>query len=449
VLLLPRFIRRDLLIITVTWMMLLAVTTTLYAADVTLTVLWRTTVSELETMQEAFRAFEASHPGIKVELISEAGAKGDDKLKTMFAAGTPPDIFASVFVAGFMDYVYTDMLLDLTPYVQRDKFNLNDFLPGSVDIFTINGHIYALPRGGVGSIGFYNADLFDQAGLPYPPTKWEDPSWTWDYAAEIAKKLTVQQPDGRYTQIGIQQSFWTALFNHAPLMWGTCFFSDEMYEYGIGTTTLATDPTVIESFQRILDLRHVDGVMPAEVPTGGFAGGKVGMYFSGGGLAQFQNMSSKWSIMPYPRGLPGVQQKSATYTGPLMIAKTTKHPQEAWELLKFLVNPEGQRYIAPGATIGTGRVSMLRWMANRFNVSWDVYSDVMFGAYVHGRESANVRLVDFGTILSTLSPVESQMWSGKMSAKQALEEVAPRLDALLSDIYNKNLARKSELFGSK
>jgi multiple sugar transport system substrate-binding protein len=412
-----------------------------------LTVLWRPTVSEIETMQEAFRAFEASHPGIKVELVVEAWDKGDDKLKTMFAAGDPPDIFASVFQAGFVDYIYNGMVLDLTPFIQADNFNLKDFLPGAVDAFTVNGRIYGLPRGGVGSFGFCNLDLFDQAGVPYPPTKWEDPSWTWDYAAEIAKKLTIQQPDGRYDQIGIQLGFMTSLFNNIPLMWGTSFFHDDMYKYGIGNTTRATDPVVIDAYQRIINLRMVDGVLPSTVPTGGFLGGKVGMLFTIGNLSPYVNMTNKWSIMPMPRGVAGTQQYSTTYTGPLLISSATRHPKEAWALLKFLVSPEGQRYIAPGATIGTGRVSMLRWMANAYKVPWNVYSDVMFGSYTYGRETANVRLVNYNAIAAVMSAAETNMWSGKSAVKPALEEAAKRLEAVLAEIYEKNLHRRNELFG--
>ncbi len=420
------------------------------AAEVKLTVLWRTTTSELQTMQEAFSAYEAGHPGIKIDLLADSGAAGEDKLKTMFAAGNPPDIFASVFLAGFIDYVYNDMVLDLTPYIERDKFNLKDFLPGSVNTFTVNGRIYGLPRGGVGTVGFYNADLFDQAGIQYPPTKWQNAGWTWDYVAQIGKKLSYKQADGTYSQVAMQQAF-SPLFNHVSLMWGTKIFGDDMYKYGIGTTTRINDPVVIESFQRLLDLRFVDGVnpLPAVNKAGSFAGGKVGMYYGIGSLATYRNSMFKWSIMPLPRGRSDVQQMDCTYTGPLFVSRSSKHPQEAWELLSYLVSQEGQRYIAPGATIGTSRISMLRWLADYHSIPWDIYSDVMFGAYENGWESANVRLVNYSGISALFTQAENDMWQGKLSAQAALARVAPGLEALLKETSLAYQQRRNELFGMK
>ena len=94
-----------------------------WAKTVELTVLWRENPLEIDTMKKAFEAFTAKHPDIKVKLISTPGGDaGEAKLKTMFAAGIPPDIFASLFICGIVDHVYNDMVLDLTPYIQRDKY---------------------------------------------------------------------------------------------------------------------------------------------------------------------------------------------------------------------------------------------------------------------------------------------------------------------------------------
>ena len=36
---------------------------------------------------------------------------------------------------------------------------------------------------------YYNKKIFDEAGVPYPPTKWTE-AWTWDEFVNVAKKLT-------------------------------------------------------------------------------------------------------------------------------------------------------------------------------------------------------------------------------------------------------------------
>ncbi len=417
---------------------------------VKLTILWRDNALEVETLTQALKAFEQANPGISVELVvSAGGSAGEDKLKVMYAAGDPPDIFASLFVAGFMDYVYKDMLLDLTPFIQQERYRLDDFLPGSPDTFRVGGKYYGLPRGGVGSFGFYNAELFDQAGLPYPPASWEDPSWTWDHVANIGKKLTKRTADGRFEQVAVQLGF-GPLGNFAPLMWGTSMFGPELYQFGIGTELRATDPAVVESYQRILDLRFADEVAPASIPQGGILSGKVAMYFGIGNLPMMRQAQFKWSIMPLPRGRADIQQRSTTFTGPLLIAKSTKHPQEAWRLLKFLVGPEGQRYIAPGAVIGTSRLSLLRWHAQLFpSIPLTTYAEVTQGAYRHGLESFNVRLVEAARIIQMMNAAEAAMWSRQKSARQALEELAQSLRPVLAEVTNSNAARRAELFGAR
>lgn len=420
------------------------------AQETKLTILWRANFQELETMRQALDAFEARHPGVKVDLFAASGREGEDQLRIMFASGEPPDIFASVFQAGLVDYLYQDMLLDLTPYIERDQYDLSDFFPGSVATFTFNGRIYGLPRGGVGVFGFYNVDLFNEAGVPPPTTSWEDPGWTWDYVAELGKKLTRLNPDGTYAQAGIDLGISGDLKNKAPLMWGTTIFPESMYQYGIARETNLTSELVVESYQRMLDLRFVDRVAPApgELPPNRFPGGQVGMYFNLHSLSALRDVPFAWSIMPLPRGRADIQQMSTTYTGPFLIAKTTKHPDLAWELLKFLVSEEGQRYIAPGAVVGTSRLSLIPWYSEFFpTIPQEVYFQVTQGAYIHGFESLNVRVADWPRINAVISSIETEMWQGRKDPKVALEEMNTVVTSLIQEIYDTHVERARHILG--
>jgi ABC-type glycerol-3-phosphate transport system substrate-binding protein len=92
------------------------------------TVLWRTNPGEIATMEEAFAAFEALNPNINVDFQqAPQGLEGEGRLQAMFAAGEPPEVFASVFAAGLVDYVYRDFCADLTPLIARDSFDQGDF----------------------------------------------------------------------------------------------------------------------------------------------------------------------------------------------------------------------------------------------------------------------------------------------------------------------------------
>ncbi|MCL4541204.1 MAG: extracellular solute-binding protein, partial [Chloroflexi bacterium] len=139
----------------------------------------RSNPRENQWERQTVTSFQKENPNITVELIIVPTAQVNPKITAMVAAGTPPDIF-SEFGAGFADAFARDLLLDLTPYFTADKFDLNRFLPGIVDIYKRNGRLYHMPMvTNFGDMTVYNKDLFQAAGLKDLPTSWSDTSWTW------------------------------------------------------------------------------------------------------------------------------------------------------------------------------------------------------------------------------------------------------------------------------
>jgi len=292
---------------------------------------------------------------------------------------------------------------------------------------------------------FYNVELFEQMGLPAPPTSWEDSKWTWATVLAYARKLTRDlNGDGTPDQWGVVGGG-LALFNEVPPFWGTTMFPREVYEYGIGTTSNLTSPEVVEAIETFVDL-----TLKHKVAGGAFESGKVGMVW-GINLNHYRdNCEFEWSIMPMPRGRSNVQQMTTTFTGPFCIAKTTKHPDEAWELVKFLCSPEGQQFIAPGAAIGTSRKSLYPWYWSEFkNLNLKLVQDVILGGYRFGFESANVRVVNYQRIVQALNQVAAEIWSGKKGVAPALNEVKPAIEAIMKEIYNANKERAKVLFPGK
>ena len=71
------------------------------------------------------------------------------------------------------------MAVDLAPYVERDRDELDvgDFFPAAWAAYTDGRHVWGIPHMSVPSFVWYNADLFDQAGVAFPPVDWDDRSW--------------------------------------------------------------------------------------------------------------------------------------------------------------------------------------------------------------------------------------------------------------------------------
>jgi len=116
-------------------------------------------------------------------------------LKTQIAAGTAPDIIGPVGVEGLN--LFRDQLLDLTSLVQSQNYDTSKVDPALNDFWKLgeDNALVGLPFATYPSFLYYNKDLFDEAKLPYPPTKvgekYQGKDWDMAAVRELAMKLTV------------------------------------------------------------------------------------------------------------------------------------------------------------------------------------------------------------------------------------------------------------------
>ena len=161
---------------------------------------------EEQEKEKAFvEEFNAKY-GDKYHLVLDIvpNATAYDVLKTQIASGDVPDIVGPVGVRGL--WSFEGAWLDLAPYVEKYDYDLSDFNPALVEFYQLG------PQGQVGlpfavypSALWYNKDLFDEAGLEYPPHEWGAPyadgdEWTFDKLKELALFLTV---DGNGNDAGM------------------------------------------------------------------------------------------------------------------------------------------------------------------------------------------------------------------------------------------------------
>jgi multiple sugar transport system substrate-binding protein len=105
---------------------------------------------EVETRGQAeilIPSFKRVAPNVEVVhevFAAQAGESYTTKLYAMYAAGSPPDVFG--FGQNYMGFWARGMLADLTPLINRDKYDLNQFLPGLADKFKVKGKYYGIPQ---------------------------------------------------------------------------------------------------------------------------------------------------------------------------------------------------------------------------------------------------------------------------------------------------------------
>jgi multiple sugar transport system substrate-binding protein len=117
-------------------------------------------------------------------------------LSELASPGGSPDIIGPVGVEGLN--VFRDHLFDMAPLIASTGYTSTGVDQSLVDFFNSLGNpgtTVGLPFAVYPSCILYNKDLFDEAGLAYPPTKvgdqYEGKPWDLDALRELAMKLTV------------------------------------------------------------------------------------------------------------------------------------------------------------------------------------------------------------------------------------------------------------------
>jgi multiple sugar transport system substrate-binding protein len=143
--------------------------------------------------------FNASQDEIELVLEIVDADQAYATLATQIAAGNAPDIVGPVGIRG-RDF-FRGAWLDLTPYIEATNYDLSDFDESMVQFYVdkAEGQL-GLPFAIFPSFISYNKELFDEAGVPYPPKEYGAPyvdadgnevEWNIETMTEVAKQLTV------------------------------------------------------------------------------------------------------------------------------------------------------------------------------------------------------------------------------------------------------------------
>lgn len=298
---------------------------------VTLTVSgWTSTPAEDALVQQNLHNFEASHPNIKVNWSPISGDY-PTKMRANVASGTVPDVFY-LQPAMSSEYVSSGKLLNLSPYMARDGVKASDYYSALLNPFTCaTGQVYGLPKDW-GSLGvFYNKQMFQAAGLSAPSA-----NWTWSDLQNDAQKLTknASSPNGTYgIVLSADLSRWGAFLLQNG---GTVLSKD-------GKQATFDNPAGVQALQYYDSFfTNHTGAMPTTVgaPWNGDAFGKerAAMVIEGPWLIPYMTSTYpnvQYGIAPLPAG-PNGKQANLSFTNSWSAYSGTKHPEAAWELVKYM-----------------------------------------------------------------------------------------------------------------
>ncbi len=306
------------------------------AEDQVLTVVtWDATTTPYLIAQK--EAFEASHPGVKLEYVDVASQDYAVKTTTMLEGGDTSDVYMIKEIDNLINWQAQGFAAPL----DTANYDMSGF-KGTEKNYAVDGVQYAIPFRSDFWVLFYNKDLFDAAGVEYPNN-----DMTWDQYAELAKKMTDKEK-GIY---GTHYHTWLS----AVVNWEVCD----------GETTLA-DGTYdgLAYFYRLYqDLEDYGACMSyADLKASGlhysaaFANGNIAMMPMGYwyvstliGYNKDGTCNFNWGIAAVPHMI-GLEPGSSfgNLTGAMINAKSEKKDL-AWEYVSWLGGVEGAK-----ATASTG-----------------------------------------------------------------------------------------------
>jgi multiple sugar transport system substrate-binding protein len=293
------------------------------------------------------KAFTEKNPNIIVNHQPVPGSDYNTKIQTLFAAGTPPDVYRYLQeVTPIVTVAEKNLHLELDPFIAKDKYDTSDFRPSALALYKWNGKTYALPRDYGHQNLFLNLDLLSKEGLTPPTADWTDTGFKFETFLDLAQKLTKKEGD-RTVQ-------WGFLVNRGWRPWASWVYNNgatvvNKNDQGIATEISLTDPNAVEAMQFLQDLMYKHGVAPRpdiESEMGGFelfASGRVGMMINNpSSVNQYRTITAfKWDVATLPLGKAETRGTGGGGTG-WASAAGTKYPDQAWEFLKHISSTEAE-----------------------------------------------------------------------------------------------------------
>ena len=399
-----------------------------------MTVLLCCGTDETHELQKRFNTdFEANYPGIKTSLeLTPAGQNYFEKLQTLIAAGTPPDVF-DMWEGYVAPYAANGALKDLTPYVDADpEWKMSDFQPAAVAASSYQNKLYALMRDFYPGpcMFYYNKDIFDKAKLEYPT-----PDWDWRKMQEVAKALTQDtNNDGKAEQWGLAFETWFVPWLHWIWSNGADLFSSDE------TKCALTDTKSVEALQFWADLVNKDkSATPSselsamQGASNAFRTGVMGMYL--GYMWDIEAMRAareqglNWGATLPPKALSG-GRVFYMHLECWAISSATKVPQASWQYIRDFTAKEMEEWVKyyPGIPLLKKQINLFLTEEGK-SFGWDLIPDII-------ADPKNIRVPGAGAKFDKISGlVQSELdlvFIGEKTAQQAAETACPLVDEELA-----------------
>lgn len=292
--------------------------------------------SNVNYFKTIFASFEESHPGIKVEAVESSAAEYDDLIQVKMASKENFDVIFTKGTPALSALISKGHMLSLDDFMANDEsFDAGNY-SGLVEQMALDGKIYGVPFRKDNNLLFYNKDLFDAAGVEYPKD-----GMTMDEFSALAEKMT--SGTGNEKVYGAHIHTWAS--NVTSLARRTEEWSylddsmDALIPYYESVVGMMDAGTIMDYGELKATSTHYSGVFynqqTAMLP--------IGTWFIN---MLLENADFHWGVVSTPN-IPGIGNSVAQGgITPVSIGAYSEHPEEAWQLIKYITGEEGAIILA-------------------------------------------------------------------------------------------------------
>lgn len=380
-----------------------------------------TDIAIVEELLERFVQPAVEPHGIRVVYEPIADAY-DTYLINALSAGTAPDLFyVDIFWAESL--MRTGQLAPLNDYLAASSvLGADDIIPELLAAFTLDGKIYGIPKDFNTLALFFNKDLFDFAGVPYP-----DESDDWNSLADKLRRVAAISPD----------VYGLALAPEFARM-GAFAYATGWRPFDENGHTDVLDPRFVEAFKWYTGLAaDGSGVHPQDVGQGWGGGAmateQVAAAVEGAWILGFlrdEAPNMEYDAVPLPRHPDTGQRGNLIFTVAWSINSASAVQDEAFLVLEALTSPEAQQWVLERGLALPSRAALID---NPYFAQPDREAQANLVVF-RGASDGFVHPFKFlgygGAWMEPINDALSAVLLGEQDADTALAEAQRRLDLL-------------------
>lgn len=360
--------------------------------------------------------FEKQNPNIKVNAVPHDWADLHEKILINAKADTLPDV-ARLDSAWVPEFEKAGILVPLDEEIPDFQEKADTLLESAMSTAQIGEHTYGLALNTNTKIMFYNKEAFDKAGLKAPQTM--------DEFVETAKALSGINENG--------QQVWG--YDEPALSgWNIC-----PYIWSCGGDILSPDQTTAQGYingEKTVKAVQMFADLYSEGAMTGFNSGDIPMTDGFGTGRYMMLLEGPWKISEMEGGYPNFEYETAAIPageggsvsvlgGEDISMFNSANKTAAWKFMQFMTSEYAQVEMAKCGQIPVNKAAL----------EDETVKEADFAPFIESIKTAKSRptVSCWTEIDNELSTAVTAVMTGDKTAQDAMDELAVKVDALLSE----------------